>query len=114
MSGLRVNRDLAPEVVIFLVQSDRMLRQEQWLATNERLVVSLLLIGQGFKASGILVVALGVAVTVFGLLPGVNFFTELPTLRGIVRKPVPRWSGRLWFAAGGALLIYWGLTHGRP
>ena len=49
-----------------------------------RLVVSLLLIGQGFKTSGILLVAVGVAVIVFGLLPGVNFFTELPTLRGVV------------------------------
>ena len=76
-----------------------------------RLLVSLLLIGQGFKTSRILLVAFGVAVIVFGLLPGVNFFTELPTLRGIVRKPVPRWFGRLWFSAGGALLIYWGLTH---
>ena len=79
-----------------------------------RIVVSLLLIGQGFKTSGILLVALGVAVTVFGLLPGVNFFTELLTLRGVVRKPLPLWSGRLWLAAAGALLIYWGLTHGRP
>jgi hypothetical protein len=79
-----------------------------------RLVVSLLLIGQGFKTSGILLVAVGVAVILFGLLPGVNFFTELPTLRGVVRKPLPRWSGRLWFAAAGALLIYWGLTHGGP
>jgi hypothetical protein len=43
-----------------------------------RLVVSLLLIGQGFKASGILVIALGVAVTVFGLLPGVNFCLQIP------------------------------------
>jgi hypothetical protein len=77
-------------------------------------VVSLLLIGQGFKTSGILLVALGVTVTVFGFLPGMDFFTALPTLRGVVRKPLPSWSGRLWFAAAGALLIYWGLTHGRP
>ena len=76
-----------------------------------RLVASLLLIGQGFKTSGILLVALGVAVTVFGLLPGVNFFTELPTLRGVVRKPLRGWSGHLWFAAAGALLIYWGLRR---
>ena len=79
-----------------------------------RLVVSLLLIGQGFKTSGNLLVALGIAVAAFGLLPGVNFFTELPTLRGVVRKPLPHWSGRLWFVAAGALLIYWGLTNGRP
>ena len=78
------------------------------------LVVSSLLIGQGFKTSGILLVALGVTVTVFGFLPLMNFFTELPTLRGVVRKPLPRWSSRLWFAAAGALLIYWGLTQGRP
>lgn len=77
-----------------------------------RLAVSLLLIGQRFKTSGILLVALGVAVTVFGLLPG-DFFTELPTLRGVVRKPLPRWFGRMGFAAAGALLIYWGLTQGR-
>jgi hypothetical protein len=76
-----------------------------------RLVVSLLLIGQGFKASGILSVALGLIVVVFGLLPGGKFFTHHPTLHGIVKKPIPTWSGRIWFAAGGALLIYWGLTH---
>jgi len=100
--------------MIFLVESGRNVRHDkrQTAGRPMRLVVSLLLIGQGFKTSGILLVALGVAITVFGLLPGVNFFTELPTLRGIVRKPVPRWSGRLWFAAAGALLIYWGLTHG--
>jgi hypothetical protein len=84
-----------------------------FMRVPEGAVVSSLLIGQGFKTSGILLVALGVTVTVFGLLPGANFFTKLPTLRGVVRKPLPRWSGRLWFAAG-ALLIYWGLTHGRP
>jgi hypothetical protein len=76
-----------------------------------RLVVSLLLIGHGFKTSGIVLVALGVAVTAFGLLPGAKFFTHYPTLHGIVKKPIPSWSGRLWFAAGGALLIYWGLSH---
>jgi hypothetical protein len=68
---------------------------------------------EGFKTSGILLVAVGVAAIAFGLLPSVNFYTEFPTLRGIVRKPLPRWSGRLWFAAAGALLIHWGLTHGR-
>jgi hypothetical protein len=74
----------------------------------------LVIIGQGFKTSSVLLVLLGAAVTVVGLLPGVNFFTELPTLRGIVRKPLPTWFGRLWFVAAGALLVYWGLTHGRP
>jgi hypothetical protein len=71
-------------------------------------------IGQGLVAPGNLLVALGVAVAVFGLLPGGNFFTELLTLRGFVRKPLPNWLGRLWFAAAGALLIYWGLTRSRP
>jgi hypothetical protein len=47
------------------------------------------------------------------LLPGVNFFTALPTLRGIVRKTLPTWFGRLCFVAAGAFLVYWGLTHGR-
>ncbi len=79
-----------------------------------KLLVSLLLVGQSFKAPRILVVVLGVAVIVFGLLPGANFSTDLATLRGIIRKPVPRWAGRLWFAAAGALLIYLGLTQGRP
>ena len=76
-----------------------------------RLVISLLLIGQGFKTSGTFLVALGVIVAVWGMLPGAKFFTHYPTLHGIVKKPVPSWSGRIWFAAGGALLIYWGLTH---
>lgn len=71
-------------------------------------------IGRGFKTSSALLLVFGAAVIVFGLLPGVNFFTEFPTLRGIVRKPVPTWFGRLWFVAAGALLVYWGLTHGRP
>jgi hypothetical protein len=72
------------------------------------------MIGEGYKTSGVLLVVFGIAVTLFGLLPGVHFFTELPSLRAIVRKPLPTWFGRLWFVAGGALLIYWGLTHGRP
>jgi hypothetical protein len=79
-----------------------------------RIEISLLPMVRGFVASGNLLVALGAAVVLFGLLPGVNFFTELLTLRGVVRKPLPRWLGRLWFAAAGALLIYWSLTHGRP
>lgn len=69
--------------------------------------------GGGFKTSSALLIVLGVAVTVFGLLPGVDFFMEFLTLRGVVRKSVPTWFGRLWFVAAGALLIYWGLTHGR-
>jgi hypothetical protein len=55
-----------------------------------RLIWLLLLIGERFKTSSVLLLALGIAVTLFGLLPGVSFFTELPTLRGIVRKPVVR------------------------
>jgi hypothetical protein len=36
---------------------------------------------------------LGLAVTVFGLPPGLNFFTELPTLRAFVEAtPTPVWS----------------------
>lgn len=79
-----------------------------------RIEISSLLIGRGFVASRNLLVVLCIAVALFRLLPGVNFFTELLTLRGVVRKPLPRWFGHLWFAAAGALLIYWGLTHGRP
>jgi len=65
--------------------------------------------GNGFKASGAFLLSLGAAVIVFGLLPGADFFFEFLTLRGIVRKPVPRWLGRLWFVGAGTLLIYWGL-----
>ena len=79
-----------------------------------RLLGSFWAIGNGFKTSGIFLLGLGIAVIVFGLLPGGNSFIELPTLRGIVRKPVPRWFGRLWFVGAGVLLVYWGLTHGRP
>jgi len=79
-----------------------------------KLLGSLLAIGGGgFKTSGILLLGVGIAAIVLGLLPVGNFFTELPTLRGIIRKPLPRWFGRLWFVGFGALLIYWGLTHGR-
>jgi hypothetical protein len=70
------------------------------------------MIGDHYKATGPMVIALGVIVAVFGLLPGGKFFTHYPTLHGIVKKPVSDWSGRIWFLAGGALLIYWGLTHG--
>jgi hypothetical protein len=38
------------------------------------------MIGEGFKPSGTLLVVLGIATIVFGLLPGVGFFTEYPTL----------------------------------
>ena len=74
----------------------------------------LLIIGEPYKTSSVVLVAFGIGVAIFGLLPGGNFFTRLPTLRGIVRKPLPTWFGRLWFVAAGALLVYWGLTHGRP
>ena len=71
------------------------------------------MIGQPFKVSGAIVIVLGAAVVFFGLLGGVKFFTHYPSLHGIVKKPIPSWSGRIWFLAGGALLIYWGLTQGR-
>jgi hypothetical protein len=73
----------------------------------------LLILGQGLKPPGVLLVLLGTTVTVAGLLPGVNFFPALPDLRGIVRKTLPTWFGRRWFVAAGAFLVYWGLTHGR-
>ena len=63
------------------------------------------MIGQRFEASRTFLIVLGIAVSAFGLLPGGNFF--------FINKPMPRWSGRLWFLAFGALLIYWGLTTGR-
>ena len=74
----------------------------------------ILIIGHGLKTSSVLLVVSGIAVIVFGLLPSVDFFTDLPSLRGIIRKALPAWFGRTWFVAVGALLIYWGLTHGRP
>jgi hypothetical protein len=79
-----------------------------------RLLGGITLVGPGFKTSAVLLIAFGIAATVFGLLPGGTFFTEVPTLRGVVRKSLPRWFGRLWFVTVGALAIYWGLTHGRP
>jgi hypothetical protein len=72
------------------------------------------MIGHPYKATGPILVALGVIVAVFGLLPGGKFFTHYPTLHGIVKKPIPSWSGRVWVVAGGALVVYWGLTHWRP
>jgi hypothetical protein len=70
-------------------------------------------IGQGFKPPGALLVLLGAITIIFGMLPGITFFIPLPSLRGEVRKPIPRWHGRLWFVAIGALLIYLGVTHWR-
>jgi hypothetical protein len=66
--------------------------------------------GQPFKVPGAVHVALGIAVIVMGLWPGMDFYAGLPTQRPSVRKRVPRWFGRLWFVAGGAILIYWGVT----
>jgi hypothetical protein len=77
-----------------------------------KLLATVLVVGiNGFKVPSIVLLCLGIATIVFGLLPGVNFFTELPNLRGIVRKPLPRWFGRLWFVGAGALFVYWGLAH---
>jgi DNA invertase Pin-like site-specific DNA recombinase len=42
----------------------------------------LLIIGQGCKTSSALLVLLGIAVTIFGLLPSGKLFTDLPSLHG--------------------------------
>jgi hypothetical protein len=64
----------------------------------------------GLRSSGVLLVALGIAVALFGLVAG-SFHIRLPGLQREVKKPLPGWFGRLWFLAGGALLIYLGLKH---
>lgn len=71
----------------------------------------LLAIGDRYKVSDSFLVGFGIAVIVFGLLAE-SFFTDFPTLRGIVRKLLPRWFGRLWLVGAETLLIYWGVTRG--
>ncbi len=64
----------------------------------------------GLKPYGLLLVALGSAVAIFGLVAG-SFHIRLPGLQCEVKKPLPGWFGRLWFLAFGALLIYLGVRH---
>ena len=54
-------------------------------------------------------VALGIAVAIFALLPG-SFYVRLPGLEREARKQVLTWFGRLCFLGGGAVLIYLGVA----
>ena len=72
-----------------------------------------LMIGEGFKTSGALLVFVGAVTAIFGILPGGTFFIPLPSVRGELKKPIPTWLGRVLFVTGGALLIYLGVTHWR-
>jgi hypothetical protein len=64
----------------------------------------------GLKPSGLLLVGLGIAVAIFGLVAG-SFHIRLPGLHSEVKKPLPGWFGRVWFLACGAVLIYLGVRH---
>jgi len=64
----------------------------------------------GFTTSGSLLILLGIAVLIFGLVAD-KFLIQLPGLQGIIKKPLPNWFGRLWFLVGGAVLIYLGISH---
>lgn len=64
----------------------------------------------GLKPSGLLLIALGVAVAIFGLAAG-SFHIRLPGLDREVKKPLPGWFGRLWFLGCAAVLIYFGLRN---
>ena len=59
-----------------------------------------------------LLIMLGVAGIVLGVIPGVTFYPGLPGPRtGSRAKPLPRWLGRLWFISVGALMLYWGVKR---
>jgi hypothetical protein len=64
----------------------------------------------GLKPYGLVLVALGIAVAIFGLVAG-SFHVRLPGLQREVKRPLPGWFGRLWFLVFGALLIYLGVRH---
>ena len=64
----------------------------------------------GLRPYDILLILLGTGVILFGLAAG-RFHVRLPGLTEQVKKPLPRWFGRLWFFGGGVLLIYLGLKR---
>ncbi len=58
----------------------------------------------------IISVILGVAVIIWAFVPSVTFY------RGMMgssnkEKPLPKWSGPLWFLAIGLWIIYMGVSH---
>jgi len=61
-----------------------------------------------WKRYGLLLVALGIAVAIFGLVAGI-FYIRLPGLQSEVKKPLPVGLGRVWFLAFRVLLIYFGI-----
>ena len=63
------------------------------------------------KASPFLLIAMGVAVIVFGLFLAEGFYIRLPGFRSQRKVHLPHWFSRLWFLCGGALLIYLGVRR---
>ncbi len=66
------------------------------------------------ETSAFLLIAMGVAVIIFGILLGEGFYIRLPGFRNEHKVHLPRWFGRLWFLGGGVLLIYLGVRRYHP
>ena len=60
--------------------------------------------------SSILLIAVGLAGTIVGLLPG-EFYAAFIRLPALAEKPIPKWLGRIIFVAVGMWFIYSGIAH---
>jgi hypothetical protein len=60
--------------------------------------------------ASILLIAVGLAGTVFGLLPG-EFYPAFIRRPGPSEKPMPKWLGRIIFVAVVMWFVYSGITH---
>ena len=60
--------------------------------------------------ASILLIVVGLAGTIFGLLPG-EFYAAFIRRPGPSEKPIPKWLGRIIFVAVGMWFVYSGITH---
>jgi hypothetical protein len=61
--------------------------------------------------TSVLLIAVGVAGIVFGLLPGGEFYAAFIRRPGPAEKPAPKWLGKIIFVGVGMWFIYSGIAH---
>jgi putative Mn2+ efflux pump MntP len=67
--------------------------------------------GRGKKViASILLIAVGLAGTIFGLLLG-EFYAAFIRRPAPSEKPIPKWLGRIIFVSVGMWFVYSGITH---
>jgi hypothetical protein len=66
---------------------------------------------RGLPAHDVLLIVLGAGITVFGLVPGLEFYFRPAGIRYPGQKPLPQRIGRLLFVLGGVSLIYLAIKH---